>query len=1047
MSQLPTGTVTLLFTDIEGSTLLLQQLGERYAEMLATCRQLLRTAFKQWNGVEVDTQGDAFFVVFARASDAISAVIDMQRALASHDWPNGAAVALRIGLHTGEPTRTAEGYIGLDVHHAARIMSVGHGGQVLLSQTTHELVKHTLTGGVSLRDLGEHRLKDLLRPAHLYQLIIADLPADFPPLKTLDNSPNNLPVQPTSLIGRQKEVATVLNLLQREEVRLLTLTGPGGTGKTRLGLQAAAELDDTFSDGVYFVNLAPISDPDLVVPALAQTLDVKEIAGQPLLDLLKTSLHWKYLLLLLDNFEQVVSAAVYVAELLAVCPNLKVLVTSRMTLHIRGEQEFPVPPLAVPDPQHLPDLVALSEYESVELFVSRAQATKPTFHLTATDAHTIAEICVQLDGLPLAIELAATRIKVLPPQALLTRLGQRLAMLTGGAKDVPARQQTLRNTIEWSYQLLDAQEQLLFRRLSVFVGGCTLEAIEAVCDALDKNKGAVSVLDGVTSLIDKSLLRQAELEEPRLVMLEIIREYGLEALAVHGEIESTRQAHATYYLRFSEEAEPELHGPQQVMWLERLEQEHDNLRAALRWLLEQGETNQSRKEMALRLAGELGRFWSVRCHYSEGRTFLKQALAGSEQIRAAVRAKALLAAGEFALDQGDYDLAEVLLEETLALFRQIGDRRGIAHTLWELGKVAVERGGLTAGRILFVDALTHAREVDDKEYAAWLLAGLAYIESNQGEYARARSLLEEALMMQRALGNKKGIVSSLLHLAEVLIVSQSDRATADPLLEEGLELSKELGDKEGIEHFFFLSGQLALNQGDIATARRLSEKTLVINREIGSRSNTAESLFLLARVEARQGDHVAARALYEEGLALTKEVGNKWNIASYLEGLAQVVALQGEELWAARLWGAANALREAIHTPLPPIDRADYERSVAAARGSLGEKAFTAAWSQGRVMSPEQALVTQEREMIMSLPADQPPTSPMKSSPIYPNGLTAREVEVLRLLATGLTDAQIAEQLVLSLHTIHAHLRTIYSKLGVTSRSAATRYAFEHQLV
>src|SRR6266516_2137155 len=412
MPDLPTGTITLLFTDIEGSTRLLQQLGERYADVLAECRQLLRTAFHQWNGHEIDTQGDSFFIVFARATDAISAAMDMQRAPAAHAWPDGVTIAVRLGLHTGEPLRIAEGYVGLDVHHAARIVSVGHGRQVLLSQTTCELVKQNLPDRVSLRDLGEHRLKDLQRPGCLYQLVMTGLPADFPPLKSLNNRPNNLPIQLTQLIGREQEVATALNFLQREHVRLLTLTGPGGTGKTRLALQVAAELSEAFSDGVYFVNLAPLSDPELVVPAITQTLDIKEIADQTLLDLLKASLHWKQVLLLLDNFETVVGAAVYVSELLAACPMLKVLVTSRAALHLRGEQEFAVPPLAVPDPKHLPDLVTLLQYEAVALFIQRAQAVKPEFQATNSNAPTVAEVCVRLDGLPLAIELAAARITV-----------------------------------------------------------------------------------------------------------------------------------------------------------------------------------------------------------------------------------------------------------------------------------------------------------------------------------------------------------------------------------------------------------------------------------------------------------------------------------------------------------------------------------------------------------------------------------------------------------------------------------------------------------
>src|SRR2546423_7293705 len=381
MRELPTGTVTLLFTDIEGSTRLLQQLGNHYDGVLTECRQLLRAAFHQWKGHEVDTQGDAFFVAFPRATDAVSAAVDMQRALATHVWPEGVTVRVRMGLHTGEPQLSAENYIGLDVHRAARIMSAGHGGQVLLSLTTRDLVEHDLPEGVSLRDLGEHRLKDLQRSGHLYQLVIAGLSEDFPPLKTLNSRANNLPIQLTQLIGREKEVARVLHLLRREDIHLLTLTGPGGTGKTRLGLQVAAELSDAFPDGVHFVNLAPISDPTFVVPTIAQTLAVREITDQPLLDLLKAFLHEKHLLLLLDNFEQVVSAATYVAELLVTCPKLKVLVTSRAVLQVRGEQEFAVPPLQLPDPKHLPDLVALSQYGAVALFIQRTQSVKPEFQV------------------------------------------------------------------------------------------------------------------------------------------------------------------------------------------------------------------------------------------------------------------------------------------------------------------------------------------------------------------------------------------------------------------------------------------------------------------------------------------------------------------------------------------------------------------------------------------------------------------------------------------------------------------------------------------
>jgi predicted ATPase/class 3 adenylate cyclase/DNA-binding CsgD family transcriptional regulator len=893
MADLPTGTVTLLFTDIEGSTRLLQQLGERYAGVLADCRQLLRTVFQEWNGLEVDTQGDSFFVVFARASDAVCAAVEMQHALAGQAWPDGVRLPVRMGLHTGEPVRTAEGYVGLDVHHTARIMSVGHGGQVLLSHTTCELVQQHLPDGVSVRDLGAHRLKDLLYPVRVSQLVIAGLPAEFPPLKSLDNRPNNLPLQLTPLIGREQDITTVVQLLQREEVRLLTLTGPGGTGKTRLGLQVAAELSEACSDGVYFVNLAPLSDAELVLPTIAQTLDIKELAGQSLLDLLKASLHWKHVLLLLDNFEQVMNAAASVAELLAACPLLKVLVTSRAALHIRGEQEYAVPPLTVPDPKHLRDLVTLAQYEAVALFLQRAQAVKTTFQVTSANAQAVAEICVRLDGLPLAIELAAARIKVLPPQALLARLGQRLA----------------------------------------------------VCATLDTDSASRQVLDGVASLIDKSLLQQTEQEdgEPRLVMLETIREYGLERLRESGEMEATWQAHTMYYLALSEKAELEFDSPQQeAVWLERLEREHDNLRVAMRWTLEQWEIWHHR-EMALRLGGALQRFWYVRGYFSEGRGFLERALTGSEGVATSVRAKALRTAANLAFGQGDHIQGELLCEESLALYRESGDKQGAAYSLSLLSELAWIRSDYVAARSLMEESLAFWREAGKMYGIAWSLSSLADVASEQGEYTRGRTLYEQSLALQRELGNNRGVAWALFGLAQVLFFTQVDPSKIHSLLEESLTHFRELGQKEGITWALSLLGQVFLQQGETATARSLLEESVVMSREIGQ-WNTAQSLPVLARVATREGDYTAAHILYEESLEIARKVGNKLLIA-------------------------------------------------------------------------------------------------------YPDGLTSRQVEILRLVAQGLTDAQIAEQLIISPRTVNSHLTSIYGKIGVSSRTAATRYAIESHLV
>jgi predicted ATPase/serine/threonine protein kinase/DNA-binding CsgD family transcriptional regulator len=1046
--SLPTGTVTLLFTDIEGSTRLLQQLGDRYASVLGEWRHLLRATFQEWNGHEVDTQGDSFFVAFARATDAALAVVEAQRALTAHPWPEGVVVRVRMGLHTGEPALTPEGYVGLDMHRAARIMSAAHGGQVLLSQTTANLVEQDLPDDLSLRDLGEHRLKDLGRPRRLFQLVISDLPADFPPLRTLGTYPNNLPMQYTPFIGREQELAAVQQLLLRGDVRLVTLTGPGGTGKTRLGLQVAAELSDSFAGGVFFVNLAPINDPVLVVPTIAETIGIREGAGQSLLERLKEDLRPKQMLLLLDNFEQVVSAAAQVLDLLTACPRLKVLVTSREVLHVQAEHEFLVPPLPLPDPKRLPDIATLSHNAAVALFIQRAQMVKPDFLLTNANARAIVEICARLDGLPLAIELAAARMKLLPPQALLARLGQSLQVLTGAARNLPARQQTLRNTIAWSYNLLDAQEEQLFRRLSIFTGGCTIEAAEAVCAAPGEGNEADQVLDVVASLVDKSLLQQTgqEGEEPRLMMLETIREYGLEALAASGETETMRQAHAAYYLRFAEEAEPELDGPRQAVWLERLEQEHDNLRAALQWLVEHRAIETSR-EMALRLGGALRRFWRIRGHWSDGRDFLERALVGSKGVAVPVQVKALKAAAHLAFIQSDNHRAEALYEECLAKCREVGDTAGMALSLRRLGAIAARRGNLVGASSLTEESLALFRGVGDRAGIAYALNNLAASIGDQGEYARAILLLEESLALFREVGDKEAIAWVLIHLAYMLFLSQGDPAKVHSLLEEGLALCRELGSQEDTAWALGHLGEVVLKKGDAVKARSLLEESVALSGEIGYWYGTAKLLSLLGRVEALERDYAAARTLYEESLAIARVMGDRLNTPFYLEGLADVVATQGDPVWAARLWGVAEALREEIRALMPPIYRADYERSVAAARTQLGEKSFAAAWAEGRSMTPEQALAAQGSVMMPVSPPESPPISPTKSPPTYPGGLTAREVEVLRLLAQGLTDAQIAERLVIAPRTVNNHLTSIYSKIQVSSRSAATRYAMERQLV
>lgn len=945
MSQLPTGTITLLFTDIEGSTRLLQQLGERYAPVLEKCRGLLRSAFEQWNGYEVDTQGDAFFVVFARATDAIGAAVDAQRALANYAWPRDVAVRVRMGLHTGEPTRVSEGYVGIDVHHAARIMNAAHGGQVLLSQTTRDLVIDRLPCGISLRAMGEHRLKDLRRPSHLFQLLIEGLLADFPPLRTLSSLPNNLPVQLTSLVGRQQEVAALIQLLQREDVRLVTLTGPGGIGKTRLALQAAAELSDGFANGLYFVDLAPLRDPVDVIPAIGQTLGLREEEHRSPIDVLKEKLNHQGTLVLLDNFEQVIDAAVQVANLLAACPFLKMLVTSREVLRIRGEHEFAVPPLSLPDPDPVSDPALLSQYESVSLFIQRTKSVKPNFQLTQENAPVIAKIVSCLDGLPLAIELAAARMKLLSPEALLARLSQRLQLLTGGTRDTVARQQTLRNTIEWSYNLLDAQEQKLFRRLAVFADGCVLEAIERVCVLPGENDDVLAIL---ASLLDKSLIRRKEeAESSRFSMLETIREYGLEALAASGEQETVRESWAAYLLEFVEQANQALDGTEYGVYLKRLDQEHDNIRAVMQWSSEE----KSRKELALHLGGAMRSYWYVRGYFSEGRDFLEQVLVESEQVDTTIRAKAIYAAARLNEALGNLQRTELLLGECLKLYKELGNTERFAYALHLQADVAWRRGFVNEAWTKAEEALALFEKIGERAAMGGLLLHLGVLAADQADYTRAQKLLEEGLAIDKEFEDKSSIADGLFNLARVHYLSGHDLVQARRLLAESYTLHSSLDDKESIAYCLHLFGLLDLEQGHIESVRSQIEQSLALFQEMKQRHGMALSTASLAKVIAAQGDYTRARDLYLESIALATSADDKLIIASAVEGLVSVAVRLEQYQWAAQLAGAAEALRKSIQFPMPLIERAAYQQTLNKIVASLGTQTFHRLWASGREMN------------------------------------------------------------------------------------------------
>ena len=968
MRQLPTGMVTLLFADMEKSTQLLQQLGDQYTAVLADYRSMLRAVFRQWNGHEVDTQGDAFFVAFARASDAIAAAVAAQRALEDHAWPAQKRVRARMGLHTGEPVLVAEGYVGIDVHHAARIMSAAHGGQVLLSQITRDLAVQDLPAGVHLRDMGEHRLKDIQHAEHLFQLVIAGLSADFPALRALPTRINSLPVQSAPFVGRRAEIAILEQILRGAESRLITLTGIGGTGKTRLAVQAAAEVGDLFADGLAFVDLANVSDSALVLPTIASVLRLKEEGGQPLEERLKEELRTKQLLLLLDNFEQVIDAANQVAELLNSCPQLTLIVTSRVLLRIQAEREFVVPPLALPTSQQALEPAALLQSEAVVLFVQRAVAANPRFQLTSANTQTIVDIVACLDGLPLAIELAAARMKLLSPQELLARLGQRLRVLTDGPRDVAARQQTLRNALEWSYNLLTTEEQRLFWRLSVFSGGCTVESVEALCSELDR--GTLSSLETLGSLLEKSLLQRKTPEageESRFTLLETIREYGLEVLAASGEREAVRRAHATYMLTLVQKAEAELWGPDPAPWLNRLEREHENVHAALHWALE---GTDDREEMALLLGISLRAFWYTRGYRREGVEYLEQALARSEHASVDLRSKALYAAARLHEAQGNHERAEVLLAACLALFRAMEDTTNIASALHLQADIVWGKGNLSLARSLAEESLDLFRQIGDQGAIAGLLLHLGGVDADQGEYVRARALLEESLAIERKFYDEFSCAEPLFNLARVDFFTQQDPSLIRAHLEESLAAYKVLDDKESVAYCLWLFGRLALEQGDLSSARAFLQQSQAYFEEMRQRHGTTLALLAMARLSAVQGDTDTAGDFYQKSIALSRETSNILHTASALEGLADLAVIQGKCTWAARLGGAAEAMRDALSAPAPPVEYVYHERTMAVARNQLGEQLFVRAWARGREESLESVL--QDGETLATIPKSRP---------------------------------------------------------------------------
>jgi predicted ATPase/class 3 adenylate cyclase len=915
MTVPPTGTVTLLFSDIEGSTRLLRSAGDAYAGLLDEHRRLLNEAFEHHGGYVVDSDGDAFFVAFSSANDAAAAAVEAQLALAEHLWPGEHAVRVRMGLHTGEPQPVEGRYVGLDVHEGARVMAVGHGGQIVVSESTRGL----LDDSIRLRDLGSHRLKSLSGSQRLFQLEAEGLPSEFPPLNTLDNRPTNLPAQLSTFIGRERELAETRELLERDDVRLLTLVGTGGTGKTRLALRLAADVVDGYKHGVFFVYLAPVRDWELVAPTIARVLGLQEQPGESLLETLAGYVRDRKLLLVLDNCEQVLAAGPALTGLLGEAPGLKLLLTSRTPLRLQGERTYLVPQLELPDLRD-PTLAGLSGSESVRLFVDRAQAAAADFEVDDENVAAVAAICVRLDGLPLAIELAAPWVRTLTPEALLRRLDQRLTLLTGGAQDVDERQRTLRATIEWSYDLLAEHEQSLLGRLGVFVGGFRLEAAAAVWG----EGGARDVLDGLDSLVEKSLLlRRADSDgEPRFWMLQTIREYTLERLESSGDGETTRRLHAEWFATLAESLDSESRTGDQPSAVARLDADYPNLRAAIEWARERRDG-----DLLLRLGTALWAFWSTRGYVAEGRRTLEEAL----RIAGRRPARALLGLSSLRVFSGSSAGLLDDVKEALAAAEELGDPLTLAQAwnllgrvegtllgsvaraedAWHQALVQAERGNLRAERAESIGWLMmsanfgplpveegiarcrqfHDEAIDDAFIRGNACVELGALEAMRGDFALARELVSEGLETILGLGFSLRAAMSAQEAFYVEVLA-GDLAVAERIGREAYATLERLGERGYLSSVAALLAHALAGRGELDEAERFSRTS-----EDAAALDDAFSQVLWrtarAKIRAHRGELAEAEALGREAVDIAERTDLLNTRGDTLADLGEVLVLAG----------------------------------------------------------------------------------------------------------------------------------------------------------
>lgn len=957
---LPGGTVTFLFTDIEGSTKLLKQLRDQYSTLLDEHREILRDAFLKWNGHEVDSRGEEFFVAFPRATDAVAAAVSAQRELATHTWPEAVDVRVRIGLHTGEPWMAEEGYVGIDVHRAARIANAGHGGQVLLSETTAALVIDELPEGVSLLDLGRHRLKDVRRTEQIRQLVIDGLPTEFPPLQSLEALPSgtppekrrhNLPADLTPFIGRETELVEIRDLLLDPSIRLLTLVGVGGMGKTRLALHVAAELIEEFPDGVWLVEFAKLSDPEFVPQHAAAVLGVsaqEAVEGRDVEDVLTSYLREKKLLMILDNCEHLIEACAGLAEnLLRECPEVKLFATSRENLGIPGETSFTVPSMEVPPEVSLSQ--EIESYEATRFFVDRAVAALPIFQPTSDNRASIANICRRLDGVPLAIELAAARVKILAPEQIEDLLQDRFRLLTGGPRTALERHQTLRATMDWSFGLLTEPEQILLTRLSVFAGGWTLEDVEGLVQ--DDLRTRTDVLDLLSNLVDKSLVIVDHKHGlARYGLLETVRQFSTELLADSGDADEFRERHASLFIMLAEEADPKIRGGDQFEWLEILEDEHENLRAALAWLIASDQANG-----AARLVGALGWFWFIRGYWEEAWKWLTMSLDMVTDPEPRLRAKALYRAGGLEVIRGNLAGPPELVQEALDICTDNGDEEGMAWCLNLLGQATTfDKQDLNQGSANLTKSIELFQSLDDEWGVAWSTRYLGQIAEIEEDIDRSIAFQQEALQRFDDLGDVWNVAHSLFLLGGTFR-DHGDYPKAKKVYLESYSKCELVEDNVMAAHALMGLGMVTVEMGNYKEADENLRDALEIMQRIGDENCASRILGYLARVAQHDGDFDEATDFLRGSMLGFAKLSRDDQLAICLVRFAELAEIAGHNNRAARLLGAALASSAGSQTWLPPLLRDEFEGQVDALREVMGDEVFERAYAEGAAMNLDEA--------------------------------------------------------------------------------------------